>query len=203
MKTYPHITKEIRNDIYIWAFQKIDGSMIRGEWNDKKGFYKFGTKTQLMDERTWFWGNAIALIKNKYEADLTKIFKEQKWTNVLCFFEYYGAASFAGNHNFQEPMDVILIDVDAIKQGILVPIKFIKLFEHLDIPKVCYEGYATTELFDQVKQSTLPGMSYEGVVAKGIDNKKKLIMFKIKSQAWLNKLKEHCKGNDQLFEKLC
>jgi hypothetical protein len=62
----------------------------------------------------------------------------------------------------------------------------------------------TTDLFDRVKQSTLPGMTYEGVVCKGTNDKltRMPIMFKIKSRAWLDKLKEHCKGDDKLFEKL-
>jgi hypothetical protein len=62
----------------------------------------------------------------------------------------------------------------------------------------------TTELFDGVKQSTLKGMTFEGVVCKGANDKatKMPIMFKIKSKAWLDKLREYCKGDNQLFEKL-
>src|SRR5271157_1156187 len=167
MKYYPSITKEIRHDIYIYAFDKLDGSNIRAEWNSKRGFYKFGTRNQLMDESTQPWGQAILLIREKYEGDLTKVFKEQGWKDAMCFFEYWGPGSFAGTHNFEEKLDVTLIDVNPYKQGILFPADFIRLFKHLDLPKVCYEGYVSTELFDQVKQSTLPGMTYEGVVCKG------------------------------------
>jgi len=204
MKFYPSISKEIRQDIYIYAFDKIDGSNIRAEWNSKKGFYKFGTRNQLTDEKTMPFGRAIPLIKEKYEEDLTSIFKEQDWRDALCFFEYWGLSSFAGNHNFEEKMDVTLIDVNPFKEGILVPTEFIKLFGHLDIPKVCYEGHVTTELFDQIKQSTLKGMTFEGVVCKGANDKmtKAPIMFKIKSKAWLGKLKDFCKDDEKLFERL-
>ena len=132
------------------------------------------------------------------------VFKEQHWKDALCFFEYWGPSSFAGTHNFEEKMDVTLIDVNPYKEGILVPTQFIKLFGHLDIPKVCYEGHVTTELFDKVKQSTLKGMTFEGVVCKGANDKltKMPIMFKIKSQAWLDKLREYVKGDERLFEKL-
>ena len=84
------------------------------------------------------------------------------------------------------------------------PTQFIRLFGHLDIPKVCYEGHVTTELFDKIKQSTLPGMTFEGVVCKGANDKltKMPIMFKIKSKAWLDKLRVHCKGDEKLFERL-
>ena len=204
MKSYPSITKDVRQDVYIYAFDKLDGSNIRAEWNAKRGFYKFGTRTQLMDEKNKPFGCAIAMIKEKYEKDLTIIFQEQHWRDAICFFELWGPSSFAGNHNFEEKLDVTLIDVNPYKEGILVPAEFIRLFSHLDIPKVCYEGYVTTELFDMVKQSSLPGMTSEGVVCKGENDKKtKLpIMFKIKSRAWLEKLKEYCKDDKSLFERL-
>lgn len=204
MKHYPSITKEVRGDIYIYAFDKIDGSNIRAEWNSKKGFYKFGTRTQLIDEKTMPFGRAIPLLKEKYEEHLGMVFKEQGWRDAICFFEYWGKDSFAGTHNFDEPMNVTLIDVNPYKQGILPPTQFIKLFGHLDIPKVCFEGHVSTELFDKVKQSSLPGMTFEGVVCKGAsDNNSTMpIMFKIKSKAWLDKLREYVKGDESLFERL-
>lgn len=204
MKFYPSITKEVRQDLYIYAFDKLDGSNIRAEWNSKKGFYKFGTRNQLTDEKTLPFGRSIPLIREKFEQDLGKVFKEQGWKDALCFFEYWGPSSFAGNHNFEEKLDVTLIDVNPYKQGILEPEPFIELFGHLDIPKVCYQGHVTTDLFDQVKQSILPGMTFEGVVCKAASdtNAKMPVMFKIKSRAWLEKLKEYCKGDERLFEKL-
>lgn len=204
MKFYPSITKDVRQDLYVYAFDKIDGSNIRAEWNSKKGFYKFGTRNQLTDEKTMPFGRSIPLIRDKYQQELGKVFQEQGWKDALCFFEYWGEESFAGNHNFEKKMDVTLIDVNPYKQGILEPAPFIQLFGHLDIPQVCYQGYVTTELFDQVKQSILPGMTFEGVVCKAAsDTKAKMpVMFKIKSRAWLEKLKEHCKGDERLFEKL-
>jgi hypothetical protein len=204
MKFYPSITKDVRQDIYIYAFDKLDGSNIRAEWNSKKGFYKFGTRNQLTDENTMPFGRAIPLLREKYEEDLAMVFREQGWKDVLCFFEFWGPSSFAGNHNFEEKMDITLIDVNPYKEGILPPAKFLAIFKHLDIPKVCYEGYVTTELFDKVKQSTLPEMTFEGLVCKGANDKetKMPIMFKIKSKAWLDKLRDYVKDDERLFEKL-
>lgn len=201
MEQYPSISKIYRHNLYIYAFSKLDGSLIRAEWNNKKGFYKFGTKHQLIDQQSMPFGRAIPLLKAKYEDNLSMIFTEQKWKNAICFFEFYGPSSFAGFHNIEEAMDITLIDVNPYKQGILLPTQFIKFFGHLDIPPLCYQGYITTKLFNQVKQSMLPNMSKEGIVCKGNDDGQ-LVMFKIKSQAWLDKLKEHCKDNQQLFEQL-
>lgn len=203
MKQYPSITKDIQKDVYIYAFDKYDGSNMRAEWNFKKGFYKFGTRTELIDNKSPF-GGAIDLIKKKYTDNLSKVFKNNKWNDALCFFEYWGPSSFAGSHNFNEKMDITLLDVNPYKRGIMPPNEFIKYFGHLDIPKVLFEGQITVELFDSVKKSTLPGMTFEGCVCKGeMDKKSNMpIMFKIKSQAWLNKLKKHCKGNEILFNKL-
>ena len=84
------------------------------------------------------------------------------------------------------------------------PTQFIKYFGHLEIPKVLYEGHVNEELFDKVKQSLLPGMTLEGVVCKGAstNNANMPVMFKIKSKAWLDKLREYCKGNEKLFAML-
>ncbi len=204
MKSYPSITKEVRQDVHVWAFDKLDGSNIRAEWNSKKGFYKFGTKTQLIDESSKPFGVSLQMIRDKFEKDISQICNDHKWKDAMFFFEFHGPSSFAGGHNFEEDMTVTLIDVNPYKQGILEPAEFINLFGHLDTPKVLYEGFVTTELFDQIKQSTLPGMTLEGVVCKGAsDTKAKMpIMFKIKSRAWLEKLKDFCKGNDRLFDML-
>jgi hypothetical protein len=204
MKQYPSITKDVRQDTYIYAFDKLDGSNIRAEWNYKKGFYKFGSRTQLIDSSNKPLGKSINLIQEKYSDDLTRIFKEQRYQDALCFFEFYGPSSFAGLHSENEDQTVILLDVNPYKQGIMEPEQFINLFGSLDIPKVLYQGNVTAELFDSVKQSTLKDMTLEGIVCKGTNDKKTKmpIMFKVKSNKWLNLLKEHCKGDESLFTKL-
>lgn len=203
MKSYPSITKEVTHDTIIYAFAKLDGSQIRAEWNPKKGFYKFGTRTQLIDANSKPFGIAVPLIKEKYEKDLDLIFKKHKYESAICFFELWGPSSFAGSHNFSEQLTVTLFDVNPYKKGILNVEEFISIFGHLDIPKILYTGEVTAELFDMVKQSTLKDMAFEGVVCKGSSgNKHEPIMFKIKSKAWLEKLKYLCKDDEKLFKML-
>lgn len=203
MKTYPSIPKDINSDINIYAFDKLDGSNIRAEWSRKREFYKFGTKNGMLGEDHPIFGEAIPLIKTNYEWGLSDIFRRFKYESVVCFFEFYGPNSSFGWHE-KEPHQVILIDVSPMRKGILEPKEFINNYEHLGIPKMLYWGKANSIFVDSVKNSTLEGMTFEGVVCKARGTKKnhETIMFKIKSNAWLNKLKDHCKDDEKLFNDL-
>lgn len=204
MKTYPTINKNLRKDIYIYAFDKLDGNNIRAEWNKKKGFYKFGSRHQLIDENTAILGKSIQILKDKYEEDLSRIFVDKKWKSVICFFEFHGPNSFAGRHADGDELTVTLFDANPYKEGIMMPTEFIETFKHVDTPKILFEGHITKEFIDKVKDSSLKGMTAEGVVCKGKNDTKARIpiMFKIKSNAWMNKLMEYCKGDLTLFNKL-
>lgn len=208
MKEYPSIPKDVRTDVNIYAFDKLDGSNIRAEWSKKQKFYKFGSKTRLLGPDDKMLGGSIELIRKKYESNLTDIFLEQRWTDVICFFEYYGCGnptnSSFGWHDPKEEHDVTLFDVSVYKQGFLEPSVFVKTFGHLDIPKVLYYGKANSLFIESVRDSSLPGMTFEGVVCKGKNDKKTKmpIMFKIKSRAWLDKLKSRCQGDEKLFQQL-
>lgn len=202
MKEYPSISKEIRTDINIYAFDKYDGSNIRGEWSKKRGFYKFGSKTRLLGEDDKILGESIVLVRAKYQESLGEIFLRKKWDQVTCFFEFFGPNSFAGNHDLTEKHDVVLFDVNLYKRGLLNPAEFIDLFGHLDIPQVLYYGKANSFLVEQIRTGTLSGMTFEGCVCKGRNVKKTHIpiMFKIKNQAWLDKLKSRCQEDEKLFQ---
>ncbi|HVI41288.1 MAG TPA: hypothetical protein VM577_11565 [Anaerovoracaceae bacterium] len=200
MKTYPSIPKDISTDYNIYAFDKLDGSNIRAEWSKKRGFYKFGTKTQMLGEDHPVFGEAIPLIRSSYEKDLTDIFKEKKYDNVVCFFELHGPNSFAGYHE-KESHKVTLLDVSPLRKGIIGPTEFIDDYGHLDIPKVLYYGKANSFFVDQVRSGTLAGMTFEGVICKASTGKN-TVMFKVKNKAWLDKLKIKCKDDEKLFEQL-
>ncbi|MEE9509788.1 MAG: hypothetical protein V3V81_04780 [Candidatus Bathyarchaeia archaeon] len=201
MKSYPTISYDVITTIPIYAFDKLDGSNIRAEWSRKKGFWKFGTRKRLLDKHDLMLGDAPILVKEKYEEDLSKIFYDNKWGRVLCFFEYHGENSFAGNHEEDEEQTVTLIDINPFKKGILSAPQFIKLTEKVDIPNVLYYGRVRSDFINKVRNSLLPGLTFEGVVCKGVKGRE-IKMFKIKSRVWIEAVKEKFQDNGNKLNEL-
>jgi len=205
MKEYPSISREVRYGVPVYAFDKIDGSNIRAEWRRKKGrLYKFGSRTCLMDAGHPFLGDAVPLIQEKYEEGLCRIFEKNRWHEATAFFEFWGPGSFAGWHVLDEPHDVALIDVKPFKHGILNPDEFIDIFGPLGIPGLVYRGVMNHEVEEEIRASKMPGVTYEGVVCKmKVQGKQQNPgMFKIKTRAWIDRLKEKCGDDKELFNKL-
>ena len=202
MKHYPSINMGLRPALDVVAFDKLDGSNIRAEWSRKQGvFYKFGSRKQLLDPRDPVLGRAPELIRAKYEKELSPRFKQKGYESVICFFEFFGPSSFAGWHDVNErERDVVLFDIAPYKKGIIPPDEFLALSEGLHVPNVLHRGPVDVGFIDQVKDGTLPGMTFEGVVCKGVTNTG--LMFKLKSRAWLAKLKEKCGDNERLYNEL-
>jgi hypothetical protein len=196
MKTYPVIEYKINGNIHVYAFDKLDGSNIRVEWTIKKGFWKHGTRRRLLDPKEEPLGEAVDLINEKYSEALSKIFYDNKWGRVISFFEFWGPNSFAGNHE-DEQHTVTLIDVNPYKKGILPPKEFIDLFEgKVEIPSVLHNGRIGPNFVKAVRDGDLDNMTFEGVVCKGVRKSRHLTMFKIKSRAWIKKVKESY-GHDE------
>lgn len=202
MKEYPTISKDPQHGFF-YGFDKLDGSSIRAEWSRKSGFCKFGRRHGLLDGTNPILERAPDLIRAKYEKELADIFKKQRFDRVIAFFEFWGKNSFAGNHDINETQDVTLFDVSVDKKGILEPKEFVKVFSEVDTAKLLYKGSAWTDIRDQILEGTLPGMTFEGVVFKGsYVSPGRPMMFKVKSRAWIEKLKNFCGGNDKLFSEL-
>lgn len=205
MKAYPSISTTIDFSKPYYLFDKLDGSNIRAEWSPKQGFYKFGSRTQLLTpDQTKLYPSIDAFL-HKYNSELSERFKKAKFERAVCFFEWLGPQSFAGSHPDEiENMHPILIDIAVYKKGIMPPEKFIEFTKGLDTPKVLHVGKISEDLFQSVRNSTLPGMSFEGVICKGEFSQREggPIMAKVKSNAWLNRLKEYCNGDDALFSRL-
>jgi len=206
MKQYPSIQKQVQN-LPIYAFNKLDGSNIRAEWSRKRmGFYKIGSKTQLIDSTHLTLGKAPGLLIEKYEKTLSDIFIKKRFESAISFFEFWGEKSFAGQHDLNDPtLKVTLIDINPFKKGILPPAEFLELVDgKADYASLLYRGNANSDFVASVREGRLPGMSLEGVVckAKSPDRTPMPLMFKIKQLAWLEQLKIFCKGDEELFQKL-
>jgi hypothetical protein len=200
MKSYPKISGQISN-LDIFAFDKLDGSNIRAEWSKKRGFYKFGTRKQMIDERALIFGESVGLIKEKYEADITKVMKASRLEKGVFFFEFLGPSSFAGWHSSEEAHTVTMFDANIHRLGMLQPKVYLKMFGHLDIAPLLYRGKPNEDFLTEVREGTLEGMTHEGVICKAPHPKIKggVLMFKVKNQTWYDELRIKCAGDESLF----
>lgn len=206
MKTYPKIeyhNKGIFGDT-VYAFDKLDGSNIRSEWNRKRGWYKFGTRKQMINEGDENFGDAVPIFLNKYGDDLDKVFRKTypNAMSVVVFGEYVGENSFSGQHEDDDVKDVVLFDVNLYKKGFIPPKDFYNNFGHLHIPKLVYKGEYNNDLIKDI-QNNIWGLK-EGVICKGTRKTKgdELVwMTKIKTKEWLNKVKS-LYGEKALLEEL-
>lgn len=196
MKQYPSIPRKPAQSGSNWyVFDKIDGSNVRAEWSKKQGFYKFGSRKVLLgevgaSEEQTLLGESLGLIRELAEP-LSKVFQDQRWQDVVCFFEFYGPGSFAGAH-LAEPHKVALLDVHVHKKGLLDVREFLDLFQGtVHTPTLLHQGSISQEMDTEVRNGTLQGMTFEGIVAKAPISKKwaEPAMFKIKNQAWIEKVR--------------
>jgi len=203
MKEYPSINFWNKGTYgeSVWVFEKLDGSSIRAEWNRKQGWYKFGSKKVMIDERDYHLGEAVTLFKKKYGESLPKIFRDDKEIrnrdNVTVFYEYFGPLTFAGLHTNIDQKDVVLFDVSPHKMGMLTPKEFIQKFESVDTAIYLGKHNFNKDLIRRVFEGdqlglTLRQNTYEGVVCKGVvktKGREKIWMVKLKTKDWLTKLK--------------
>lgn len=205
MKTYPHIDgpdKAPRKPCYV--FVKYDGSNIRAEWSKKRGWHKFGTRTQLLDETDPIFGRAPLFFQAKYGDDLAKVFTTEKSFRSIdrftVFFEYFGSQSFGGMHYPDDPKwDTVLFDVNPHRKGILGPKEFLDIFGHLQIAELVCQCNMGEELIQNVRKELIDINSKydvraeipEGVIVKGGDGSKHdLWMRKIKTERYKEELKK-------------
>lgn len=196
MKHYPEIS--YYGDYWglpVIAFEKLDGSNLRFEYNHKRGFYKFGTRNMMIDKNSQPFGFAIDLFLEKYAEPLSIIFKDKSYRNSLsfvCFAELHGEKSEFGQHEFgNDNFDVTLFDISEYKKGLIPPKQFVNDFQELGIPRIVYEGNLNNELIAEIKENKYD--LKEGVVCKGtISNKKaphNLYYCKVKTNEWFERLR--------------
>lgn len=203
MKQYPSIqnpSKAPRQECY--GFIKYDGSNLRFEYSKKQGWHKFGTRHLLFDENAELFGPAIPLFKQKYADDLEKVFKHKDFRGIdqfTVFAEWFGAKSFAGQHEEDDPKDLVLFDVNPLKKGMLSPKQFIDYFGHLKVAEVVWHGNLGEQLISKVRASDFDFVDFrstypittevpEGIVCKG-GTGHKLWMCKVKTLTYFEEIK--------------
>ena len=170
-------------------FDKLDGSNIRAEWSKKTGWYKFGTRTRLVDETDPMFGPAIPVFMNTLAEPLARIGTDKRWERMIIFGEFMGANSFAGVHDPADPKTITLFDVNPHKKGIIGPKEFLKTFEGIvPLPKFLGEMRWNRSFVEKVRNGEIDGITLEGVVGKAGEGHQ-LVMAKAKTQAWIDQVK--------------
>lgn len=172
------------------AFQKYDGSNLRWEWSPKRGWTKYGTRKQLFDNNTPLYNQAIPLFMEGIADELVYRVKQSNKgiERITAFTEFFGASSFAGSHDFDEPKELKLFDVFLFKKGFIKPKEFVRTFgDRSYAAEVVYEGNLNKQFVLDVREGRYP--TPEGVICKGDD-----FMVKVKTNAYFAKLYE--KYND-------
>ena len=212
MKTYTSIPKWKPEHLgkHIFGFYKMDGSNFRAEWDRKlskkskftQGFSKFGTRKEVIQKNNPFF-EGVKIFDNKFSYELDEIFRTHKTfrgiDRITVYGEFSGENSFAGTHDWNEPHDIYLYDIFQFKKGYLPPAEFLKIFPYgeFDICKKMYKGIFTEEVIKHVEDGDLCQWQYpqstqdleEGIVFKGVEDGK-VFMFKVKTNEWLQKVKE-------------
>ena len=198
MLQYPSIlgVKKMPIGLPCIAFYKYDGSNLRFEWSPKKGWHKYGSRTQMIDGKSPIYGQGIELfhdtmgdiIVERLKSFMPKQFKN--WERITAFAEFYGENSFAGSHDEKDEKKLCLFDVFLFQKGFLKPDNFVDYFGDLDwSSKVVYRGNLNKEFIEKIRYNTLEGeILNEGVICKGVSEK---INFKTQNNIWMTKIKTY------------
>ena len=190
------------------AFEKLDGSNIRAEWDRKLGWHQFGSRHRPLDASQPILGQAIPLVLDGYGDGLAKAFVDDpalaRPTQATAYFEFVGPHSFAGMHDplelgvpSNDPFRVVLIDVNLHKRGLVSAERFVESFGHLGIPDVVHRGMLGLWFIADVRAGRFG--EGEGVILKGGEGHGRW-MAKVKTDAYLRRLKERFGGWERHWE---
>jgi hypothetical protein len=192
------------------AFVKYDGSNFRAKYTQKQGFNLFGSRRELIDESHPHLGEAVTIFKRDYKDALTEKFKKDKELRnereIVVFGEFFGAQSYAGIHQPNDPKDVVIFDVLVGHKNhwFFPPMDFIKEFQDIvRIPPVLYVGNLNDKLIADVRSGVYTPefhrltdnrfKLFEGVVCCGTQTRGdfcgKVWKCKIKTQEYLDSLR--------------
>ena len=190
----------------VWSFDKLDGSNIRTEWSKKKGFWKFGSRKRLLGADQDLLSEAEPTFIEQHGEALERILVDNNWRErVTIFSEFHGPNSEFGQHKRGDKFRCTILDIWIHKKGQLPPREFVTLFENtdIDVAPLLHQGPLDAEFIEQVRNGELPGVTFEGVVCKGRElSPGRRVMCKVKTQAWMDRLRVFCGEDDNLFAKL-
>jgi hypothetical protein len=183
------------------AFEKLDGTNLHWDWDREFGWHSFGSRRDefALSQRgmdlfkaahAHLDGSAVLFLSTLADG-LETIFRNaphyQHFAGFRVFTEYLGPSSFAGLHKTEDPKQLVLFDVWADPFGFIGPKQFADYFGHLQIAKVVYEGRLTGKFAEDVRTGQYAVS--EGVVCKGGKGGSDVWMAKIKTYAYMEKLK--------------
>ncbi|RYX85739.1 hypothetical protein EON83_05215 [bacterium] len=184
------------------AFEKYDGTNLHWEWERDFGWHSFGARRdefnlnssgiESFERAHTNLRGCGGLFNSTLAQDIEKVFRDNphytSFSNFKVFTEFFGAHSFAGLHKDDEPKELMLFDVWVEPFGMIGPRQLITDFGHLNTARVVYEGKITGQFVEDVRNGKY-GVQ-EGVVCKGGTGGKDVWMVKIKTLAYMERLKK-------------
>jgi hypothetical protein len=184
------------------AFEKYDGTNLHWDWDRDFGWHSFGTRRdefELSEAGIDRFAAAhahlhecVGVFRSTLAEGLEKVFTGQdayrEVAGLRVFTEFFGPNSFAGLHKADDPKRLVPFDVRAEPHGMLGPERFVADFGHLPIARVVYRGKLTGKFAEDVRTGKY-GVA-EGVVCKGGLGGDDVWMAKIKTYAYLERLKQ-------------
>jgi hypothetical protein len=184
------------------AFEKYDGTNLHWDWDRDFGWHAFGTRRDIFNltdagitefsTKHQHLSDCVAVFKNDWAIALERVFIEcpqyQQVQEIKVFTEFLGANSFAGLHRLEDAKELRLFDVWLEGFGFISPSQFVDDFQHLPIAKVIYRGKLTGKFAEDVRSGKYS--IDEGVICKGGKGGEDLWMVKIKTNAYMSKLKQ-------------
>lgn len=184
------------------AFEKYDGTNFHFDWRRGIGWHSFGTRRDAfaMNEagnqeflaRHGRFDDCVELFRARWAEPLETIFrrteKYRAHSGFKVFAEYFGAKSFAGTHQPDDPKTLRVFDISSDERGQIGPWEFVADFGHLPIARVVFQGKFTGQFAEDVRAGKYKVA--EGVVCKGGTGGDDLWMAKIKTNAYRERLKQ-------------
>ena len=195
------------------AFEKLDGTNMHWDWHRDFGWHAFGTRRDVFNllpegikaftQRHAQLIDAPTIFLETLADDLERVFQTNPnyahFEEIKVFTEFLGANSFAGNHEPDDPKRLVVFDVWLEDFGFVGPRAFVADFGPVPIPRVVFRGKFTGQLAEDVRNGKFDVP--EGVVVKGGLGGSDVWMVKVKTLAYMERLKKIFKdGWDTYWE---